>query len=161
MKHKITKGEIVALLAHLIPTIADDDRADPEATDPSMSVTFGADPDGWSYQTGDNSFTGGAYGYQDWAVITIDRDSDPDSLAEDVLGQFGDLDDTNDDDVGSLTPEDIAHLRSQHAESFPDGIETEDADGPEDVMCSLGYVALWPDGDVIANGITLTNVVED
>lgn len=44
----------------------------------------------WSYQTGDNSFTGGAYGQRYWGVVTLFRDSDPADLAADAVGQIFD-----------------------------------------------------------------------
>jgi len=58
----------------------------------SLSLTVGASPDGsWSYQTGDNSFTGGAYGHRDWAVVTLDADSKPEEVADDILNQIAEL----------------------------------------------------------------------
>ena len=85
------KAEMVELVADLIIDIDDDYRAshcEPDDDTPSMDLTIGADADGWSYQTGDNSFTGGAYGYADWAVVYLSRDSDPAEVAEDIIGQL-------------------------------------------------------------------------
>ncbi len=80
--------QITALVADLIPTIADDYRVDEESAVPGMLLTVGADADGWSYQTGDNSYTGGAYGYASWGLGYIYRDSDPldvaNSIADDL-----------------------------------------------------------------------------
>ena len=57
-----------------------------------IDLTVGASPDGsWSYQTGDNSFTGGAYGHPDWAVVTLDADSKPEEVADDILDQIAEL----------------------------------------------------------------------
>jgi len=91
-------AEFAALLAALIPDIGDEYRAyddDTADSEPSMLVTFGVtqSDDGhlsWSYQTGDNSFTGGAYGHPDWAVVALYRDSDTAALAEDAVGQIAD-----------------------------------------------------------------------
>ncbi len=45
----------------------------------------------WGYQTGDNSYTGGAYGYPDWAVVTVYRRSNSVELARDIRAQLSDL----------------------------------------------------------------------
>ena len=81
--------DIRALLIALKPTIGDDYRTDEEDTLPTMCVTIGADRQGnWSYQTGDNSFTGGAYSYPHWAVIYLQRRSDSTALARDAIDQI-------------------------------------------------------------------------
>src|SRR6266404_4752140 len=81
-----------ALVTALIPTINDDYRAfDDKSDEPSMSLTVGADRKGWNYQTGDNQFTGGAYSYATWAVVILDRDSDPHDIAEDIIDQLDEL----------------------------------------------------------------------
>jgi hypothetical protein len=85
--------EIASLLRALQPTIGDDYRAtdDPSDDTPGMCVTIGASPDGsWSYQTGDNSYSGGAYGHPAWGVVYLYRDSDPAELAGDALDQIAD-----------------------------------------------------------------------
>jgi hypothetical protein len=85
-------AEIRSLLIELKKTIGDDYRADGDCDYPSMCVTIGADGKGnWRYQTGDNSYTGGAYGYPHWAVITLDRRSNCADLAHDALYQLADL----------------------------------------------------------------------
>lgn len=97
-------------VAELIPDIGDDYRAsdDPSDTEPSMQLTIGftrADEDSdasWSFQTGDNSYSGGAYFHPDWAVVSLYRDSDPAEVAADIADQLVELvqdrkpaDDTN------------------------------------------------------------------
>lgn len=105
------RPEIETLVRELLPTIADDYRApDDDGDDPSMQLTIGADASGgWNYQTGDNSFTGGAYGFQDWGVTTIGRDSDPAEVADDLLRQLDEAiaesDDDDDDDEPADCPE--------------------------------------------------------
>ena len=85
-------AEITALCASLIPDIRDDYRAttdDPYDDVPGMTVTVGADESGaWSYQTGDNSYTGGAYGFPAWGVGYLFRDSDPAAVAENIVDEI-------------------------------------------------------------------------
>ena len=86
-------AEITALCASLIPDISDDYRATDDPDDvPGMMVTVGADESGaWSYQTGDNSYTGGAYGFPAWGVGYLFRDSDPAEVAESIVNEIADL----------------------------------------------------------------------
>lgn len=85
-------ADIRALLIELKRDIDDDYRADDDIDIPSMCVTIGADGRGqWSYQTGDNSYTGSAYHYPHWAVVTLTRRSNCTELAADVLDQLADL----------------------------------------------------------------------
>jgi hypothetical protein len=73
--------------------IADDYRCqdDDEGDRPGMTVTIGADGrshSSWAYQTGDNSFTGNAYGYAYWGVVSLYRDSNCLELAKDIIDQL-------------------------------------------------------------------------
>ena len=87
------------LLISLKPEIGDDFRAtdDPDDNTPGMCVTIGFTPAtedrecSWNYQTGDNSFTGGAYSHPHWAVICLGRRSDCRELASDAADQIADL----------------------------------------------------------------------
>ena len=89
----------IELVKELIPDIEDDYRAtdDPDDDEPGMCLTIGftaesEDKDySWSYQTGDNSYTGGAYFHPDWAVVYLSRDSDPADVAEEIADQLGEL----------------------------------------------------------------------
>lgn len=94
-----TQNEWARLLRSLKPDIGDDYRAsdDSEDTKPGMQVTFGVTlkEDGslsWSYQTGDNSYSGGAYRHPVWAVVSLYRRSNSRELAkeamEEALSQF-------------------------------------------------------------------------
>lgn len=76
-------AELAQLARELIPTIGDDYRAsdDPADDEPGMQVTIGANAEGWNYQTGDTSYTGGAYGYANWGIGYLYRDTDPDEFA--------------------------------------------------------------------------------
>lgn len=89
-----TVSELASLIVSLKKTIGDDYRAyeDDDSTTPSMLVTVGANEKGeWSYQTGDNSYTGGAYGFPHWAVVAIDRRSNSRDVARDIQSQLADL----------------------------------------------------------------------
>lgn len=91
----ITKSEIYKLLVALKKDITDEYRCsdDPDDNTPGMTVTFGTNDaqDSWSYQTGDNSFTGGAYGFPHWAVICLFRRSNCKELTDEVFEQWGEL----------------------------------------------------------------------
>ena len=85
--------QIRRLFVQLKPDIGDDYRASEEDTLPSMQVTIGATvaEDGtlnWSYQTGDNSYSGGAYGHPNWGVISLYRRSNCRELAADAVSQI-------------------------------------------------------------------------
>jgi hypothetical protein len=85
-----------ALLRELKTDIGEDYRAQgcEDDTVPSMDVTVGWDGqtrNGWGWQTGDNSYTGGAYGYPHWAVLTLTRRSNTRALARDIQDQLLEL----------------------------------------------------------------------
>ena len=57
-----------------------------------LDITFATtDGNSWNYQIGDNSFTGGAYGLQHWAVYTIMPDTTPEELFNDIIEQLEEL----------------------------------------------------------------------
>ena len=70
-----------------------DDGPGAEEGPPSMDVTIGWDPESgdYAYQVGDNSYTGGAYGYPHWAVVYLDRRSNSTELAREVRSQLDEL----------------------------------------------------------------------
>ena len=82
-KPNITIEDIYQTLRSLKPHIDDEFRVsdDPDDDTPGMQVTFGADETGWSYQTGDTSFSGGAYHYRHWGVCYLYRNSNCRELA--------------------------------------------------------------------------------
>jgi hypothetical protein len=90
-------SELAELVAGVQADITDDCRASEfEASDddsePGIELTVGADKSGdWSYQTGDNSYSGGAYGYPYWAVVGVYRDSNPRTIARDIRSQLSEL----------------------------------------------------------------------
>jgi len=87
-------GALVSLLRALKKTIGDEYRAPgcENETRPSMQVTIGWDSTTgeWSYQTGDNSYMGGAYLHPAWAVVGLYRSSPSYRLALDIREQLYD-----------------------------------------------------------------------
>jgi hypothetical protein len=86
--------EITRLLISLKPSIDDDFRAyddgDPDDL-PSILVTVGADgKGGWSYQTGDTQYTGGAYGFPHWGQCALERRSNCRVLARGIIEEIKD-----------------------------------------------------------------------
>lgn len=63
----------------------------------TLCLTVGFTPESedrnasWHYQTGDNSFTGGAYGHPHWAVVWLSAESVPAEVAEEIANQIADL----------------------------------------------------------------------
>jgi hypothetical protein len=94
----LTINELTHLLRALKGTIHDDYRATEEDTIPGMQVTVGAsdDMEDWNYQTGDNSYSGAAYFYPNWAVIYLYRRSNCFELARDAISQLLDSADARD-----------------------------------------------------------------
>lgn len=98
MNEEITNliPEWTKLLKSLKADIDDDYRASDsdEETLPGMCVTIGFTPTNdnsgcsWSYQTGDNSYSGGAYSHAHWAVISLYRRSNSTTLAGDIADQI-------------------------------------------------------------------------
>lgn len=81
--------DLKKLLISLKPQIMDDYRP-PEGGPPGFDVTIGWTPDGggWGWQTGDNSFTGGAYLHPVWAVVWLTRRANTDELVADIISQL-------------------------------------------------------------------------
>jgi len=79
-------------MARLVRSVRNDIRpeyrANEDDTVPGIQLTVGANRKGWSYQTGDNSFTGGAYGYAAWAVVSVYSRSDSFELADSIISQL-------------------------------------------------------------------------
>jgi hypothetical protein len=90
MKYAHFRADMITLIKALKKTIHDDYRVEgcEDSTTPMMQVTIGADANGWNYQTGDNSYTGGAYGYATWAVVTIDRRTNSKVYAEVIISEL-------------------------------------------------------------------------
>jgi hypothetical protein len=89
-----TISELYPLVKAVKADICDDYRCsdDPDDSTPGITLTVGANEEGdWSYQTGDNSYTGGAYGYPHWAVVYIYRNSNCREIAREILSELGNL----------------------------------------------------------------------
>lgn len=94
-------NEFRRLLISLKKTICDDYQVEgaEENAPPCMQVTFGMsrNADGelsWNYQTGDNSFMGGAYSHPAWGVVYLSRRSNSLNLAHMAFEEcFARLDD--------------------------------------------------------------------
>lgn len=93
MEPRLPAVEYLARLVRQVKKEIRDDYVDEGDTLPSLCLTIGADTTtgDWSYQTGDNSYTGGAYGYPAWAVVTVYRRSNSIELARDIRAQLSDL----------------------------------------------------------------------
>ena len=85
-----TINELSALIRAIKPTILNDYRASDDDTLPCVDLTVGWTPESgeWDYQTGDNSYSGGAYLYPIWGVVTIFRRSNSRELARDIREQL-------------------------------------------------------------------------
>lgn len=61
-----------------------------------IDLTVGIDTEGddentWGYQTGDNCYTGGAYGHPDWAVVCLSAGSDPAEVVAEIRSELSEL----------------------------------------------------------------------
>ena len=87
-----TISEVSALIRAIKPDI-DDDYVDEPGDTPSIQLTIGHDPESgaWNYQTGDNSFSGGAYLYPNWAVDWVTRRCNSRETARRMIDELRDL----------------------------------------------------------------------
>jgi hypothetical protein len=81
---------LVSLIKSLKKLICDDFCAFEGDEIPGIQLTVGSDPltGDWDYQTGDNSYSGGAYSYKDWGVVGIYRKSNSLELAREIRKQL-------------------------------------------------------------------------
>ena len=89
-----SKATLYRLCRHAKRQIDDDYRADIEDDVPGIRLTVGANGQGrrsFGWQTGDNSYTGGAYGFPHWAVVDLYRSSNCRDAAADLHEQLLDL----------------------------------------------------------------------
>lgn len=90
-----TIKDVAALVRHVkaqVPREDPDYIADGDDK-PGIDLTIGVDTvsGDWSYQTGDNSYTGGAYGYRDWGVTRVYRATNSRECARDLIAQIDEL----------------------------------------------------------------------
>ena len=85
--------QLIETLDAIRNDISDEYLAYPDDDEPGIQVTLACNDSGNEYalQTGDNSYTGSAYGFPHWAVSAVYRDSDLDQLTDDLLSQLRDL----------------------------------------------------------------------
>ena len=93
MKPKLPAIKDLSELVRWVKPQICDDYVDEDDTLPSICLTVGADTatGEWAFQTGDNSYTGGAYRFRDWAVVIVYRRSNSIELARDIRSQLSDL----------------------------------------------------------------------
>ncbi len=84
------KEEIVDIINYTKTTI-DSGRGEWFDETPYNDLTVGMNHAGeWGFQTGDNSYTGGAYLYPFWSVVSVTEDSDPEDVFKEIVDQFED-----------------------------------------------------------------------
>lgn len=84
-------SEIARLVRAVREEISPEFRVDEESEIPGIQLTVGANASGaWNYQTGDNSFTGGAYSFRAWGVAGVYKDSNSFDVAREIIDQIAD-----------------------------------------------------------------------
>jgi hypothetical protein len=91
MNKRKLRTELARLVRNVREDISSEYRAFEGDEKPGIQLTVGARHDSWSFQTGDNSFSGGAYGYPHWGVIGVYRDTNSFEAADDLIGQLDEL----------------------------------------------------------------------
>ena len=84
------KKNLAKLIREVKKDISDEYRAFYEDETPGIQLTIGYNPETkeWSFQTGDNSFTGGAYHYPVWGVAGIYRNSNSRDVATEIYNEI-------------------------------------------------------------------------
>lgn len=85
LTHKELKARLIALKVRI-----EDSFVDEGDTVPGMDITLGVslDPDSWAIQTGNNCYTGVAYGHPLWATERLYRRTNCAGMAHDLLQQI-------------------------------------------------------------------------
>jgi hypothetical protein len=87
--NKPTIKDVYAILRYAKRQIASDCLAFEDDEQPGIQITFACNADDWGWQTGDNSYTGGAYSFPEWpCVLGVYRDTDCRSMARDVVKEL-------------------------------------------------------------------------
>ena len=82
-------AQIARLCVAVKKQINSDDRAYDDDDRPGIFLTVGANKSGgWSYQTGDTQFTGGAYGYPYWGQAAIYRSTNCNQAAKQIVDEI-------------------------------------------------------------------------
>jgi hypothetical protein len=68
----------------------DESQSSEDLDQPDGQLTIGLNDKGdeWNYQTGDNSFTGGAYCFAHWAVVYFYKDTESEDLFEELTEEI-------------------------------------------------------------------------
>ncbi len=83
--------DVTALIQVVKADIQDDYRAFEMDNVPGIQLTIGStDGKDWGWQTGDNSYTGGTYGYAFWSVEGVYRDTNCRELAAQMVREVKD-----------------------------------------------------------------------
>ena len=87
-----TIHQITELVKHVKAEIADDYQAFEGDEIPGIQLTVACNNDGgWSYQTGDNSYSGSAYHYPHWAVVGVYLSTNCRELAREIVEELKEL----------------------------------------------------------------------
>ena len=90
---KPTIKEVSALIRAVKSEISDEYRAFDNDEIPGIQLTIACDDDmnEWTYQTGDNSYSGSCYLLPHWAVAGIYRNSNSRDIARELISDLTDL----------------------------------------------------------------------
>lgn len=95
---KITKKEIAALITELKRNpdykcymMADNKDDEGERVGLQLTVSCNNEQTEWGWQSGDNSYSGGAYSLPHWAVVEIYARDKVSDIVNDIFKQWGEL----------------------------------------------------------------------
>ena len=98
---KITKREIAALItelksnpsyrAYMLASDPDNYNNEGERRGLQLTVACNDEQTEWSWQSGDNSYTGGAYSFPHWAVVEIFARDKVSDIVNDIFSQWAEL----------------------------------------------------------------------
>lgn len=99
--NKPTIKDLTALIVSVKSDISDEYRAFDFDETPGIQLTVAMNDNGeWTYQTGDNSYMGGAYNMPYWSVNGVYRNTNPREMAREIQAELLDncsiaMDDAN------------------------------------------------------------------
>ena len=85
-----TNEEVSEIIQRIVDWLIEDDCS-PEGMDLTIATNGEAndcDTADWTFQTGDNSYTGSCYHYRHWAVTTVYPDTNPSETATELINQL-------------------------------------------------------------------------
>lgn len=86
------KSDLLELVTSIISDIGYDDRPFEDGSSPiSITISVNYDCTEWTYQTGDNSYTGPCYMHPYWGVSDLYRDSDPERVTDYLIRDLADV----------------------------------------------------------------------